>query len=114
MVISEAILGERLRSMRKHLGVLQTDIAKNIGVHQNVISRLESGKGGSIENLLMLTNYFSEFFYLDKLFSENFVIMELSNLSEKEMMESIAIEKLKQFKEAFDEEINAIVDLLRR
>lgn len=114
MIISETILGERLRSLRKRLGVRQEDIAKNIGVHQNVISRLESGKGGNIENLLMLTNYFSDFFYLDKLFSEGFAVTELSNTSEKEMIQSVVMERIRDFKGIIDQEISTIIDLLDR
>lgn len=113
MTISKKLLGERLMMMRKHLGVLQTHIAKDIGVHQNVISRLESGTGGNLDNLLLVTNYFSEFFYMDKFFSEDFIVMELSNLSENELLESVAIERLELLKKQVEDEINVIAKLLK-
>lgn len=114
MNISLDILGERLRSMRKQLGVRQEDIAQDLGVHQNVISRLEGGKGGSIENLLLLTNYFSGFFYLDNLFCEHFIPIELSNIPDKIKIESVAIERLEMFRSAVDDEIKTIIGLLER
>ena len=114
MTITQTIIGERLKAMRKHLGLGQKDIAKNIGVNQNVISRLESGKGGNIENLFLLTNFFSGFFYLDRLFSEHFAVMELSNMSEKDMIDSVAVERLNVLKKMVEEEINNVTDLLSR
>jgi len=73
------VLGTRLKRMREMLELSQKDIACKIDCKQSAISNLELGKGGSIFIFLKLLNYYSSFFYIDLIFSDDFYLVEVNN-----------------------------------
>ncbi len=109
------LLGERLKSLRLHLQLRQEDIAKNLQINQNVISRIENGSNnGRIENLLLLINYYGKFCLVDNILSETFVVIELNSISEQNKYESIAAEKLKLTRDIIHQELSNLIHLLER
>ena len=110
MEITLKLLGGRLKAMRKALDMLQGDVAQHLGVKQNAISRIENGAGGDINVLLKLLNFYSDFFVVEHILSQRFEVVRISDTAGP--MESVAIERLKLWKEEFNEEVGKIIDLL--
>ncbi|MBT28367.1 MAG: hypothetical protein CMO01_01810 [Thalassobius sp.] len=110
--ITLAILGQRLRQLREHLELKQSDVAKNAGMNQNIVSRIENGKGGNIDQLLALVNYFNRFFYLDTFFSSHFEVVEINSISDEEKLNSIAIERIKLAQENLANELGNVIKML--
>ncbi|WP_267086990.1 MULTISPECIES: helix-turn-helix domain-containing protein [Xanthomonas] len=50
-----ALLGERLRRERLHLGLKQSEVAKRAGVAMSTISNLENGQSVSLDNWVRVT-----------------------------------------------------------
>ncbi|MDP8080112.1 helix-turn-helix domain-containing protein [Phocoenobacter skyensis] len=46
------ILGQRLKQHRLHQNLTQAQLAEQIGVGVSTVVRIESGKGGTLENVL--------------------------------------------------------------
>ncbi len=111
MEITLNLIGERLKEMRKALGMLQEDVAKHLGVNQNAISRIENGSGGGITILLKLINYYSNFFEVGHILSPKFEVIQISDTTGP--MESVAIERLKLWQREFSGEIGKIIHLLQ-
>ncbi len=65
--ISE-ILGERLKSQRLLLNLTQATLAERSGIGVSTVARIESGQGGTLDNVIRLAialgmiNHFSELF----------------------------------------------------
>ncbi len=92
-------IGERLQSLRKALDLSQKDLATALVVGQNQISRLENGIGGSLELLLDLVNFYSDHFYVNQVFAEDFEVIKKSDvLPQMGTFNSIAVERLKLLK----------------
>jgi transcriptional regulator with XRE-family HTH domain len=72
-------VGRRLARVRQLLGTRSTEaewtqqvVANRTGLSQNIITRIEQGRGGSLENLLILLNYYRKQGYsLDWILAEN-------------------------------------------
>ena len=64
-------LGERLRMIRKHLGINQQQLAKATNLTQPAISRLENGEEVYASALLEVLAYYREKVSLDHLFDPN-------------------------------------------
>ena len=110
MNITNKELGERLKQFRNKLGLRQGDVADKLGVNQNMISRIEKGIGGTIETLLSLINYYSQFFVVDHIFSNNFTVIEIGLTPSH--LDSVAIERLKLLQEDLNKDIAKIIVLL--
>jgi transcriptional regulator with XRE-family HTH domain len=110
MEITLNLLGERLKEMRKDLGMLQEDVAKHLEVNQNAVSRIEKGTGGSISILLKLINYYSTYYVVEHILSPKFEVVKVSDTIGP--MESVAIERLKLWQQEFNGEIAEIIHLL--
>lgn len=110
MEITLKLLGGRLKEMRKAMGMLQGDVAKHLDVNQNAISRIENGAGGGISVLLSLINYYSDFYMVEHILSPKFEVVRRSDAVGS--MESVAIERLKVWKDEFNVEVEQIIDLL--
>lgn len=93
--ITLVVLGQRLKMIREHLKYSQSLLAEELNCKQNAISNLELGKGGSITLLLSLLKFYSEFVYIDSIFSNKFYLIsnndaEVANKSPyQSMIESI-------------------------
>ena len=112
MEITLKLLGGRLKEMRKALDMLQEDVANHLNVNQNAISRIENGAGGGINVLLKLLNFYSDFFVVEHILSPKFEVVRRSDSIGP--MESVAIERLKLWKEEFNGEIEEIIKLLEK
>ena len=81
------ILGNKVKILRKQIGMTQNELAKHLGLRSSgIISQVENGERGlKRENILKC----AEFFGIDEcyLFSEN-------NYSEKELRAMIGLKKL--------------------
>ncbi len=65
-------LGERLRMIRKHLGMNQQQLAKATNLTQPAISRLENGEEVYASALLAILNFYHDKISLDQLFIMDF------------------------------------------
>lgn len=61
-------LGERLRMIRKHLGMNQQQLAKATNLTQPAISRLENGEEVYASALLAILSFYHDKISLDQLF----------------------------------------------
>ena len=66
------ILGERLRQIRKRLGITQKQLAEATNLTQSVMSRLENGEEIYASALLTILYYYQGKISLDYLFSPDF------------------------------------------
>lgn len=84
-IISFKVLGERLMQIRETLGLTQKELADKFNKTQNTISLIENGKSASINTLLPLLCYYSQFVYLNYLFSDDFKIIKIDDLYKNNM-----------------------------
>ena len=80
-IISLEELGKRLMQVRECLGLTQKELAEMFNKTQNTISLIENGKSASINTLLPLLSFYSQHIYLNHLFSENFEIIKIDNIT---------------------------------
>ena len=73
-------LGERLRIIRKHLGIKQQQLAKATNLTQPAISRLENGEEVYSSALLAVLTFFRDKINLDYLFDPDLEINEHSQV----------------------------------
>lgn len=73
-------LGRRLMMIRENLGLTQKELADKFNKTQNIISLMENGKTASLNTLLPILCYYSQFVYLNYLFSKDFQIIKIDNL----------------------------------
>ena len=78
--ISLKELGKRLMMIRENLGLTQKELADKFQKTQNTISLMENGKSASLNTLLPILCYYSQFVYLNYLFSKDFQIIKIDNL----------------------------------
>ena len=95
------VLGSRLKRIREVLELSQAEIASKVNCKQNAISNLELGKGGSIEVLLNLFSFYSSFFFIDLIFSENFYFITKDQKTEQDTRSSMAAEIINRSTEDF-------------
>ncbi|MBO7537817.1 MAG: helix-turn-helix transcriptional regulator [Prevotella sp.] len=67
-------LGERLRLIRKHLGITQKKLAAETCLNQSTISRIENGEEVYASVMTTILNYYQKKISLDYLFSSTFDI----------------------------------------
>ena len=96
--ITLPILGTRLKQIREHIGYSQAQLAEQLNCKQNAISNLELGKGGSLKLLFQVLNFYSNYIFIDLIFSEKFYL--ISNTEEDEAQKanynSVIIEIIRQ------------------
>ncbi len=73
--IDSETVGSRLKEIRVYLGLSQQDLSDKISITQSKISKIESGKGGSLETFLSIIEYYSSFIYIHSLFEKDFVLV---------------------------------------
>lgn len=66
------MLGERLRLIRKHLGISQQQLAKVTSLTQSAISRLENGEEVYASALLSVLHFYYGKVSLDNIFATKF------------------------------------------
>ncbi|ADY38200.1 helix-turn-helix domain protein (plasmid) [Phocaeicola salanitronis DSM 18170] len=100
-------LGVRLKQIREYIGYSQAQLADKLGCRQNAISNIELGKGGSLTLLINLLNFYSEYVYIDLIFSERFYLISSNEHDEakKANYNSVIIELIKQSEKIFNSKI---------
>lgn len=82
-MIAKNEIGERLRQLRVASNLSQIEIAKKLDTHQNAISRMENGQGGTLDLLFLMVNFYSKIFYVGNFFHSHFEVMLNSDVEEK-------------------------------
>lgn len=103
--ITLSILGTRLKQIREHIGYSQAQLAEQLNCKQNAISNLELGKGGSLKLLFQVLNFYSNYVFIDLIFSEKFYL--ISNTEEDEAQKanynSVIIEIIRQSEKNYED-----------
>lgn len=103
--ITLPILGSRLKQIREHIGYSQAQLAEQLNCKQNAISNLELGKGGSLKLLFQVLNFYSNYVFIDLIFSEKFYL--ISNTEEDEAQKanynSVIIEIIRQSEKNYED-----------
>ena len=103
--ITLPILGTRLKQIREHIGYSQAQLAEQLNCKQNAISNLELGKGGSLKLLFQVLNFYSNYVFIDLIFSEKFYL--ISNTEEDEAQKAnyntVIIEIIRQSEKNYDD-----------
>lgn len=103
--ITLPILGTRLKQIREHIGYSQAQLAEQLNCKQNAISNLELGKGGSLKLLFQVLNFYSNYVFIDLIFSEKFYL--ISNTEEDEAQKanynSVIIGIIRQSEKNYDD-----------
>lgn len=103
--ITLPILGTRLKQIREHIGYSQAQLAEQLNCKQNAISNLELGKGGSLKLLFQVLNFYSNYVFIDLIFSEKFYL--ISNTEEDEAQKanynSLIIEIIRQSEKNYED-----------
>lgn len=103
--ITLPILGTRLKQIREHIGYSQAQLAEQLNCKQNAISNLELGKGGSLKLLFQVLNFYSNYVFIDLIFSEKFYL--ISNTEEDEVQKanynSVIIEIIRQSEKNYED-----------
>lgn len=73
-------LGERLRMIRRHIGINQQQLAKATNLTQPTISRLENGEEVYASALLAVLNFYREKVSLDNLFDPDLDSGDMASL----------------------------------
>ena len=103
--ITLPILGTRLKQIREHIGYSQAQLAEQLNCKQNAISNLELVKGGSLKLLFQVLNFYSNYVFIDLIFSEKFYL--ISNTEEDEAQKanynSVIIEIIRQSEKNYED-----------
>ena len=105
--ITLPILGTRLKQIREHIGYSQAQLAEQLNCKQNAISNLELGKGvsDSLKLLFQVLNFYSNYVFIDLIFSEKFYL--ISNTEEDEAQKanynSVIIEIIRQSEKNYED-----------
>lgn len=73
-MIDLKVLGDRLRQIRKQMGLTQKQLAENAHTAQSAISRLENGDEVNASMLMAVLLYYGQTFSLDYIFTKDFDI----------------------------------------
>lgn len=103
--ITLPILGTRLKQIREHIGYSQAQLAEQLNCKQNAISNLELGKGGSLKLLFQVLNFYSNYVFIDLIFSEKFYLISVNEEDEaqKANYNSVIIEIIRQSEKNYED-----------
>lgn len=113
-MITKTQIGERLKQLRLASNLSQAEIAQKLNTHQNAISRMENGQGGTIDLLFDLVSYYSNVFYVGNFFHSHFEVLlstdvEDKGLQFKELINEILKEHIQSTNEVYGR-IGAILE----
>lgn len=102
--ITLPVLGTRLKQIREHVGYSQAQLAEQLNCKQNAISNLELGKGGSLKLLFQVLNFYSNYVFIDLIFSEKFYLISINEEDEaqKANYNSVIIEIIRQSEKNYE------------
>ena len=100
-------IGHRLKQIREHINLSQVQLAEILGCRQNAISNIEQGKGASTTLLINLLNFYSDYVYIDCVFSEKFILISAKGEDEarKGHYNSFVSEIIKESHKALQEDL---------
>ena len=103
--ITLPILGTRLKQIREHIGYSQAQLAEQLNCKQNAISNLELGKGGSLKLLFQVLNFYSNYVFIDLIFSEKFYLISNTeeDVAQKANYDSVIIEIIRQSEKNYED-----------
>lgn len=103
--ITLPILGTRLKQIREHIGYSQAQLAEQLNCKQNAISNLELGKGGSLKLLFQVLNFYSNYVFIDLIFSEKFYLISMleEDEAQKANYNSVIIEIIRQSEKNYED-----------
>lgn len=106
--ITLPILGTRLKQIREHIGYSQAQLAEQLNCKQNAISNLELGKGGSLKLLFQVLNFYSNYVFIDLIFSEKFYLISntMCDEAQKANYNSVIIEIIRQSEKNYEESVS--------
>lgn len=106
--ITLPVLGTRLKQIREHVGYSQAQLAEQLNCKQNAISNLELGKGGSLKLLFQVLNFYSNYVFIDLIFSEKFYLISSAEEDEaqKANYNSVIIEIIRQSEKNYEEAVS--------
>ena len=119
--VTRQILGERLKDVRKFLGMTQGDVAEKINAKQTTVSRIEAGGDVGTESTLDLLCFYAKLIQIEVLFEE---LYDSTNIRNKgSVVNAIAAEKLKKilvdvdieekrFEELYHEKVAEVNDII--
>ena len=94
-------LGRRLKQIRQHLGMTQTEVGNQLGTTQLMVYRIEKGENVLSPLLLSMLCLYSQSVSMDYLFSKNFEIDDESLFNKSYSLNSIVKARLNQMKDDF-------------
>ena len=106
-------VGKRIKDLRIKANQSQEYVAEQLKTSQNIISKLENGKGGSLQMFLAVITYYRRLFDVDDFLSEEFNIYDVEP-ARMSGLESLAIEKLNMLKEEMSSEIDKVIALIEK
>ena len=107
------VLGQRLRAIRKDLGMTQVNIAHELGVAQSLVSKVELGQTVLSPVIIGYIYLFSNRININYLMGEKFDITDKDALYNVNFsINSIIRAKLETLQQEINKEFNSISELL--
>lgn len=106
-------LGERLRAIRTDLGMTQNALAKELGIPQTMVSKVERGDAVLSTTLMMVLCYYSGKINLNYLFDDNFDITNKDAIYNIHYsLNTIVKAKLTMMQDQYNRDIENVMQLL--
>ncbi len=106
--ITRQALGERLRDVRKFLGLTQGELAEKMELSQITVSRVERGMEVGVENTLSFIAFYAKLINIETIFED---LYDPSSIMRKDTVaNSIVAEKLRRIVEDLNREEQKFVD----
>ncbi len=113
MKITLTDIGEKLSQLRAALDLSQKDIAEAMGVGQGQISKIEKGKGASIDVLLQLFEFYGSGHRVRFVFTDEFeIVMPLATDPTTAAYHTIAVARLGMLEEEITTQFSEVKKLL--
>ena len=107
------ILGQRLRAIRKDLGMTQVNVAKELGVAQSLVSKVEQGQPVLSPVVIGYIFLFADRININYLMGERFDINDKDALYDVNFsINSIIRAKMETLQQGINNELDSIKELL--
>lgn len=110
-------IGRRLKEVRNYFNLTQSQIADELGLTQNNVSRLETGRELGSEKLILFLAYYSKYINIDAIFDERFDMFsdETVKFSKHLHLDTIVAEKIRMMdkaRKAFNQQMDVEIENL--
>lgn len=107
------ILGQRLKAIRKDLGLSQVAVANSLGVAQSMVSKVERGAPVLSPVIIGYLLFYADRVNINYLLDDHFDILEKDQLYDVSFsLNSIARAKIETLQQNINNELNGIKELL--